>query len=188
MSLEGERAYGIPFVEYYLKQFAKQGDRIIDIGCGRGQYRHSTRARYVGLDVTDEPYAPDSPRHVDIVAVGTDIPVRSGSFDLVFAVGVVYQIDDPYRALKEFHRILRSGGHILLVDYNRRTQGRLEVGEACKRPCWTQWGLRAMVQGAGFRDCTLQLPVCHEVGRPLKPLGVVWQEFMGTWAIVTGVK
>ena len=75
----GMEQYRLSFVEYYLRRFARKNDVILDIGCGMGQYRGSTDAFYVGLDLTNEPYGDKGPRGVDVVASGTDIPARSES-------------------------------------------------------------------------------------------------------------
>lgn len=166
----------------------KTGDAILDIGCGMGQYRSSTDGFYVGLDVTNEPYGDIGPRVVDVVASGTDIPARAESFDLAFSVGGLYQMTNPRRVLAECYRILKPGGRVLLFDYNRRTQKRLEIGERHKRPCWTQWGLKHLLHKAGFRRGELLLPLCHEVKGVEKAIRLLRNELSGQWVVVTGTK
>ncbi|MCX6135462.1 MAG: methyltransferase domain-containing protein [Ignavibacteriales bacterium] len=179
----------IPFVEYYLNLFALPGQRILDVGCGTAQYRHSTKAAYVGLDYTNDPFPDGFARDVDIVAFASSIPEPDQSFDLIFAVGAFYQFPERDGALEEFYRLLKVGGRVLLFDYNRRTQKRLEASEAEQRPCWTQWELRSIVAAAGFKDCDLLVPrVCHEVNRGERFLRLVAEEAFGMWAIVTGVR
>lgn len=180
--------YRIPFVEYYLRRFVKTGDAILDIGCGMGQYRSSMHGFYVGLDVTNEPYGDIGPRIVDIVASGTDIPAHARSFDLVFSVGALYQMPDPHKVLIECHRILKREGRVLLLDYNRRTQRRLEIGEGHKRPRWTQWGLKHLLDEAGFRRGELLLPLCYEVKGMERAIRLLRNELLGQWAVVTGIK
>jgi ubiquinone/menaquinone biosynthesis C-methylase UbiE len=180
--------YRIPFVEYYLTKFVEIGDAILEIGCGMGQYRMSTQGFYVGLDVTNEPYGDIGPRVVDVVASGTDIPARAESFDFAFSVAALYQMTNPRRVLAECYRILKPGGRVLLFDYNRRTQTRLESGEGHKRPCWSQWELKNLVHEVGFAECELLLPVCREVGAVQRRIRLYRNELRGTWAIVMGIK
>lgn len=180
--------YKISFVEYYLKKFVNSGDRILDVGCGRAQYRNSTLGIYIGLDITDEAYAPGNPRNVDIVAEATHIPQQDHSFDLVFCVGVFLYIPDPQLALTEFKRVLKPGGRLILFDYNRRAQKKLQDIERVARPCWTQWQLRSLVQKAGFRKTELLIPLDAEVNIFMKYIRLLHQEYLGQWAIVTGVK
>jgi len=178
----------IPFVEYYLNKYAQKGDLIIDIGCGTAQYRKSTQAKYMGIDITSDDYNAGYPRNVDLVASATDIPLSENFCDLIFCIGVLYQVPDYSMAINEFYRVLKPGGRILIFDYNRRTQKKLSVREGHKLPCWTQWELRRLIQKSGFRDCELLVPVPAMVSAILKNLCLVNQEFNGEWAIVTGVK
>ena len=180
--------YRIPFVEYYLTKFVEIGDAILEIGCGMGQYRMSTQGFYVGLDVTNEPYGDIGPRVVDAVASGTDIPARAESFDFAFSVAALYQMTNPRRVLAECYRILKPGGRVLLFDYNRRTQKRLEVSEGHKRPCWTQWELKGLLQEAGFTECQLLLPLCRDVNYVHRKIRLLQNELLGHWVIVTGTK
>jgi cyclopropane fatty-acyl-phospholipid synthase-like methyltransferase len=60
--------YKILFVVQYLRKFVKKGDLILDIGCGIGQYRDVTDARYLGLDLRAQTRLQNSPRMLDIIA------------------------------------------------------------------------------------------------------------------------
>ena len=46
-------------------------------------------------------------------AVGTALPFRDGTFDLVLASDVLEHIDDDALAAKEIHRVLRRGGSLI---------------------------------------------------------------------------
>jgi ubiquinone/menaquinone biosynthesis C-methylase UbiE len=184
----GVNKYRLAFVEYYLRKFTAKEHRILELGCGMGQYRDSTSACYVGLDVTSRNYKEGYPRVVDIVASGTAIPAREQSYDLVFSVGALYQMPDPLKVLYESHRLLTPEGRGLFAEYNRRTLNRLEIEEGVKRPNWTPWGLKHLLQQAGFRKCELLPPIPREVKQPAKSLRLILEELVGQWAIVTGVK
>jgi SAM-dependent methyltransferase len=53
------------------------------------------------------------------VADGERLPFPDGSFDLVFAHGVVQYTVDPGRLVNECHRVLRPGGEAIFQVYNR---------------------------------------------------------------------
>jgi ubiquinone/menaquinone biosynthesis C-methylase UbiE len=178
----------VDFVEYYLKKFTKPGDSIIDIGCGAAPYRTLTTARYIGLDITDLPYNDTSPRDVDIVANAEDMPFCEEVADLIFSVSAFYHVPEPFRALREFHRVLRKGGRLLLFDYNRRIQKYLKTREAIKGHGWTQWELKKLVKHAGFQHCELLPPLPREVNAVEKFLRLVEEELRNQWAIVTALK
>lgn len=45
-----------------------------------------------------------------------DIPFRDGYFDLAYCVRAMHHFDDPLRALKEVHRLLKANGNFLLCE------------------------------------------------------------------------
>lgn len=181
-------SYVVPFVDYYLRKFVKRDHLVLDIGSGMGQYRACIPASYIGLDITSKPYSENHPRIVDIVASATNIPSPSNSYDLIFSVAALYQIMNPSDALAESYRVLKPRGRILLFDYTRRTQRRLETLERSRRPCWTQWELKELAQKNGFRQCEVLLPNARQFGKLQRILRLILNELFGQWAVVTGVK
>jgi ubiquinone/menaquinone biosynthesis C-methylase UbiE len=152
------------------------------------QYRSCTQASYVGLDVTNNPYSENHPRVVDIVASVLDIPAPDSTYDLIFSVATLYQVNDSSTALSESYRVLRPRGRILLFDYNRRTQKKLELGETAKGPRWTQWKLRRLVRKVGFSHCDILVPRVGEFDTFERLIRILCNEFFGSWAVVTGIK
>lgn len=176
------------FVVSILNRYTRPGDTLLDVGCGPGFYRNCTPATYVGLDNNVESYYTDGARQIDIIGSGAQLPIRDTAVDMVMIKSAFYQFPEPMVALVDFYRVLKPGGRILLFDYNRRTQKRLERTEGVKRPCWTQRELKRLLEEAGFRQCNLLLPTTFSVPFPLKTLLLVAQEIGGSWAVVTGVK
>ena len=176
------------FVRTFLRRYGREQDRVLDVGCGPAPYREWVSGEYIGLDVTDQPYRAGMPRRVDVVGAATALPLRAGSIDLIFSKSAFYLVPDPEAALGEFLRVLRAGGRILLLDYNRRTQARMMAADGSKLPCWTQWDLKAKLKNAGFRKCEILPPTSREASRPERWLRLLHQELFGTWAIVTAVK
>lgn len=177
-----------PFVRSLIDRYVGRSDRVLDVGCGPAPYREWIAGFYVGLDNTDKPYGSDMPRLVDVVGSAERLPIMSGSIDLVFSKSAFYLIPNSDLALQEFLRVLKSGGRLLLLDYNRRTQKRMMKMDGSGLPCWTQRGLEAKLQEAGFRHCELLIPTSRAVNRLERLLRLLHQELFGTWAIVTAVK
>lgn len=48
-------------------------------------------------------------------ADATRLPFKSASMDLIVAADVIEHIDDDLSALREFERVLRAGGHLMLT-------------------------------------------------------------------------
>lgn len=84
---------------------------LIDVGCGRQPYRayfeHVKRIVACDFDAKRGEVAFTCPAH--------DIPVEAGSFDSVLCTEVLEHVPDPLAVWREFHRILRPGGRVLLT-------------------------------------------------------------------------
>jgi SAM-dependent methyltransferase len=189
------------FVQGIIRQFARAGQTVVDVGCGPAAYKSCFPGTYIGLDFTPDEYHPGMPRAVDIVGHAADIPLGDNSVDMVFSKSAFFLAEDHAAALREFWRVLRPGGRVLLMDYNRRTQKRLETSEAApnrnnghvyrqhaRLPCWTQWQLCGLLRKAGFTDARIVTPAKAEVSLPERWARIVHQEMRGTWAIVTGTR
>lgn len=59
---------------------------------------------------------------VDIVAPGDNIPVADESCDFVISSHVLEHFPDPIKALKEWYRVIKTGGYIfMIVPHKERT-------------------------------------------------------------------
>ncbi len=107
------------------------GCDVLEAGCGIGTdgARFATAgARYTGLDVTAGALIlarrrfqlEDLPGQFVNASV-TALPFPDESFDLVFSHGVIHHVDDTAAAAREFCRVLRPGGTVLVMVYNRHS-------------------------------------------------------------------
>jgi SAM-dependent methyltransferase len=83
---------------------------VLDVYCGARPYEplFAPRARYVGLDVDDAYGCAD-------VVSDEFLPFPDASFDLCLCTQAFYFVSEPERAVAEFARVLRPGGHALLT-------------------------------------------------------------------------
>lgn len=89
----------------------KTGIDVLDVGCKYKPYRSlfaGRAARYVGVDVK---------RYwgVEVASDAAHLPFPDDSFDLVLCTQAFYLMDDFRSVLKEFVRVTRRGGRILLT-------------------------------------------------------------------------
>src|SRR4051794_16039448 len=122
--------YQVDRVEFFgwaLGQIEWRGDeRVVDVGCGRGQYlaRLASEGRgrsLVGVDLSTGMLASVRRRWPDEVAapalVNADaerLPMRDAVADVALAMHMLYHVPDIPRAIAELRRVVRPGGTLLV--------------------------------------------------------------------------
>lgn len=97
--------------------------RVLEAGCGRttrlAAYRDRI-ARLVGVDL-DEAAGRENPALDRFLAADLcgRLPFENASFDLVYANFVVEHLPAPEAAFREWRRLLRPGGSLVLLTSNR---------------------------------------------------------------------
>jgi ubiquinone/menaquinone biosynthesis C-methylase UbiE len=122
---------------FFLRYLAT-GMRVLDAGCGPGSItvglaEHVAPGEVVGIDrspdVTEQAQRLASERGVTNArfqtASVTSLPFDAASFDAVFAHTLLEHVRDPLAALREFSRVLKTGGTVGLrdVDWEARSLG-----------------------------------------------------------------
>lgn len=121
------------------------GERVLDLACGTGDLAFAAAAhggRVIGLDLTPRMLhlAQDRARQAPMTASGTatptastarggiatftvgdmmSLPIADGSIDVIttgYGLRNVPVLDD---AIRELHRVLKPGGRLLSLDFNR---------------------------------------------------------------------
>jgi len=101
------------------------GSRILDAGAGECQYsRFCDHLTYVSQDFAQYDGRGDEGAlqmgdwcqdGLDIVGDITEIPEPDASFDAIMCVEVLEHLPDPLAAIREFTRLLRPGGSLILT-------------------------------------------------------------------------
>jgi len=95
----------------------KDGDRILDLSCGKGASARLLSELDYRVVATDYLIPPPLPAGIDRVG-GVDLnhflPCRTGAFDAVDLVEVIEHIENQPQLIREIHRVLRSGGRVLI--------------------------------------------------------------------------
>ena len=95
-----------------------RGHRVLDVGCGNGQFLANAirgGANAMGLDlsygmVTAARAASEAPV---ARADAQHLPIAAASIDTVLALWMLYHVDDRPQALAEIARVLRPGGQLV---------------------------------------------------------------------------
>ncbi len=145
--------------------------RLLDVGCGTGLLlrlltRRADAARLVGLDYSSEMLrrltaaAAELPGGERIVAVQGDaerLPFADASFDLITCCNSFHHYPHQAAAVADFHRVLRPGGRLILVDgFRDNVIGWVVFDVAVARvegnvhhAAWSH--VRRLIETAGFR-------------------------------------
>ena len=113
-------------VEYWSKETRslaqlKDGDLVLDLGCGTGVYskglRDEINAIMCGLDPSIEMLRLAKQKSKDIhwlEGVGEFLPLRNSLFDSIFSSQVWHHIQEKQLAARECGRVLKKGGKTII--------------------------------------------------------------------------
>ena len=161
-----------------LKQIDWQGaTRVLDVDCGSGwavfeAARHLQRhngGMACGCDISigmlaeraTEGQQPGGARF--LAASAQALPYRSHTFDVIICTAAFHHFPLPLGALREFRRVLRSGGLVLIADTCRDQSTGTWIWDRMHR--WFEPGhvkyyrtdeLRRLLTKAGFKSLSLK--------------------------------
>ena len=120
--------------------------RVLDAGCG---FRYGLIQHYrgrlwsVGFDADLATVEKNTDLNARAVADCSRIPLQSNSVDLIFCRFVLEHLSDPPAAFREFARVLRPGGTVVMTTVNSWNPAMWSVRLV---PAW----LRTLVRAASF--------------------------------------
>ena len=158
---------------------ALRGARVLDAGCGPGQYIPPTRelaGRLVALDIAHGRL--QGVDHRERVCGDVEaLPFPDDAFDVVMAMHMLYHVPDIPAAVTEMRRVLRTGGVLYAFTNSERAQ----------------WELHELYVRAGGGDATAadDARFCNENGAELLATAfedVALDEDTSTRLVVTDVE
>lgn len=110
-----------------------QSDRVLDVACGTGdltlEFAAARPASVTGLDFTAAmleiarakaaraAHRFRSPKPEFVQGDAMNLPFADASFDIVSIAFGIRNVADPARALREFRRVLRPGGRLVVLEF-----------------------------------------------------------------------
>jgi SAM-dependent methyltransferase len=142
-------------IERSVTEFAAalpKGARVLDAGAGEGNYRDFFQTqRYCGLDLGVGDGTWDYSK-LDVLGDLASLPFRDCAFEATLNVVTLEHVREPARVVQELARVLAPGGQILIVAPHE--------WEEHQQPHdyfrYTRYGLRYLLEGAGFRDVQVE--------------------------------
>ncbi len=124
--------YGLyPFIPEFAQFERWAGKRVLEVGCGQGADLSQfalAGAETFGCDLTakhcriSRDFVCAAGGHAAVVqADARALPYPSNAFDLVYSFGVLLLVPDLERAVAEIHRVLKPGGTVAVMFYNRQS-------------------------------------------------------------------
>lgn len=120
----------------------REGESVLDVACGTGDltqlFARTPAARVVGADFTAKmlDFAREKQRDEredakgKITYVEADamaLPFGDAEFDVVSIAFGIRNVSNPSAALREFRRVLRTGGRLVVLEFDRPSWGPMRV-------------------------------------------------------------
>jgi SAM-dependent methyltransferase len=101
----------------WLLERVEAGQRVLDLGCGAGEFAAALPGRVVAVDAAPEAVRRARLRGVDatLVALDAPLPFADADFDAAWLGETIEHLVDPVGTLHEVRRVLRPGGRLLLT-------------------------------------------------------------------------
>ena len=138
----------------YYRMFFKKGTKILDVGCGTGNFLLQDPSNITGIEIDADQISESKKAALKIIKhdINKKFPFKDNEFEAVNCQHVLEHIENPLFVLKETSRILKKGGKLVLVtdppskyfwdDYTH------------KRP-FTPNSLKQIAYDAGFKNCSV---------------------------------
>ena len=158
----------LPMAQWALEKIKiPENGKVADIGCGGGynikrMLEMSARAKFVGLDISDESVKRAQKVNKDqlgkrvkiIKGSAEKLPFKENSIDLVTAFETVFFWKKPEKGFREVYRSLVKGGCFAVIC----NYGDPDIDWEKKVPCMTRYTAEqtaAMLEKEGFSDISV---------------------------------
>lgn len=160
--VEFDRAYAAmyPYLLPFVNLESLRSKRVLEIGLGSGyllQQISGVTPYCYGLDLSEGTVQLNKSRVRELGAnvhlihgSATDIPLADNSLDAVISIGCLHHIPRIDRAVAEIHRVLKPGGIVKCMVYNRHSY-RYKVYIPVQRRLGRRW------RGKSTQECVNEM-------------------------------
>jgi len=185
-----------PFIHAFAQFSRYRGKRVLEVGFGAGtDFIQWLRAGAIasGVDLTEEALANltqriqiyDLPQPESLqVADAERLPFADNTFDLGYSWGVLHHTPDTGKSIAELVRVVRPGGEIKIMLYNRRAlitfkhwvKYALLKGKPWKSFRWTLWHHMESIGTKGYTRAEVL-----DLLAPLKLTDIRMDNYVTSW-------
>jgi ubiquinone/menaquinone biosynthesis C-methylase UbiE len=111
-----------------LSKYAKDNFKILDLGCGSGRLYHLFEefqgVDYVGVDQSEGQIEIAKEKFPELdfqVAEMKELPFTDNEFDIIYCIATFHHLPDEasrIKSLNEMKRVLKTGGQIIMTNWN----------------------------------------------------------------------
>jgi ubiquinone/menaquinone biosynthesis C-methylase UbiE len=163
----------------------KNGGKLLDIGCGRGEFMRGfidCGLEGYGVDRSQaaQKYCPEAELRIsDLEKDG--IPYEDNSFDVVYSKSVIEHFYYPEKMVQEMYRVLKPGGVAITLCPDWEFNYRIYFEDFTHRTPFMLSSLRDIQLMYGFENIEVerfrQLPLLWRSGKNLLPLAELTRIF-----------
>jgi SAM-dependent methyltransferase len=123
-----------PYLSEFIPHPALEGKDILEVGLGMGsvaRYAASLSRTYVGVDIASGPVelvinsvSPNAAAKAVCASV-FELPFENAVFDVAISIGCLHHTGSVKKSVSELARVLRKGGRLNIMIYNRYSARRL---------------------------------------------------------------
>ncbi|MFH1129367.1 MAG: class I SAM-dependent methyltransferase [Patescibacteria group bacterium] len=147
-----------------LKEYIKQGEKVLDLGCGSGRMFEMFLAQdvdYTGVDFSEKLIEIAKNKYGDNFKVADilNLPFSNENFDSVWSIAVLHHIPSTElrkRVLSEIKRVLRPNGRVVVTCWNIKSLFRKDLfipfnGQKRYYHVFSKREIGKLFKGAGFK-------------------------------------
>ena len=133
------RIYHVKLIAEHLGDL--RGRRVLDVGCGKGRFARVFHEQHPGAEIWGLDISEEMLRFVPAgiqtrAGSMTELPFEDGFFDGAYATESLEHAVEIEKAVSEVCRVVKTGGHIAIIDKNAEQWGKLATPE------WERWFTR----------------------------------------------
>ena len=174
-SIRPKTEYPQQLARHLVQMFRlRPGMRLLDVGCGRGDFTAAFAAGGLVVDGVDREAVEGFPKEVSFsrADISQTFPYPDNTFDVVFSKSVIEHMANPEQFIRENLRVLKQGGLLVCMTPDWKTTLYVFYDDHTHVCPLTVLGMRDLLSIAGAREISSEI---------FYQLPVLWQH---PWLIV----